>query len=434
MPGHKGRPPFSQGALGSAWWRADLTEMPGLDELGHPTGVLNDLEQRACQIWGAAESIISINGATAGLTAAMLAIASRGSTVLVPRNAHRSVVQGLVLSGLFPLWYEPVWDDEWGIWGPVTATSVQRLLEKSGGETAGLVVVSPTYAGALSEIAGIVDQCRQRNIPLIVDEAHGAHFVPGSIMPPSAVTAGADIVVHSLHKSLTGLTQTGMIHVGHESLVSAESMRASLSLLQSTSPSYILMASIEQALAQVDGSQGRKYLTRLDRQCQRLRGELSSRFGVYQPGYGCDPAHVMINIDGVEAQILYDYLCDQGIFPEAVLGNGVLFLLGLGTDDTDIDSLTEALRRFEQQLEPVLANPEPAAKICRPLESTQVLSPRQVFLLPSQVVPAHQAVGRIAAETIAPCPPGTALVIAGQRVPAGILEATDLQRLRVVVE
>lgn len=435
MPGHKGRPPLpQQGALGTAWWRADLTEVPGLDELGHPKGVLSDLEQKACRIWGAAESIISVNGATAGLTAAMLAMASRGSTVLVPRNAHRSVIQGLVLSGLFPLWYEPVWDDEWGVWGPVTSTSVERLLEKSGGETAGLVVVSPTYAGALSEIEGIADHCRKRGIPLVVDEAHGAHFVPGSVMPPSAVSAGADVVIHSLHKSIAGLTQTGMIHISQDSLIGADSMRMALSLLQSTSPSYILMASIEQALAQVEGSHGRKALTRLYSQCQRLKQELPAAFRVYQPAYGCDPTHVMLSSEGVEAQTIYDYLCDQGIFPETVLGGGVLLMLGLGTVDADLDVLIEALQRFARQLEPLAVPAEPPAKVCRPLESTQILSPRQVFLLPSQMMPAREAVGKIAAETIAPCPPGTALVIAGQRVPAEILEATDLQRLRVVVE
>ena len=173
-----------------------------------------------------------------------------------PGNAHRSIIHGLILSGLFPVWYEPFWDAEWGIWGPVLATSAERVLDRCGGELAGMVVVSPTYAGAISNIAAISKHCKGHGIPLVVDEAHGAHSLPDSVMPQSALAAGADIVVHSLHKTLTALTQTGLVHLGKDSSIDLAALRGALNLLQTSSPSYILLSSVEQAFNQLERRKG----------------------------------------------------------------------------------------------------------------------------------------------------------------------------------
>jgi arginine/lysine/ornithine decarboxylase len=420
-------------------WQTDLTELPGLDDLSNPEGVLADLERRAAHIWGARETAISVNGASAGLAAAMLALAARGSTVLVPRNAHRSVIHGLVLSGLFPVWYEPVWDDDWGFWSSVSATSAERLLERFGSELAGMVVVAPTYAGALSDLPAVAEHCRQAGVPLIVDEAHGAHFVPGTAMPASAVEV-ADVVVHSLHKTLPALTQTGLLHVGKQSTFDAQRLRSALRLLQSSSPSYLLMASIEQALSQVEAGASSDSLLKLRDNAMSVRAAVAGmpELMLYEAAAGVDPAHILIGCQNRQPEELYEFLCERGIFPETVLGQGVLFLLGLGTSAADVRILTYALADFVKQpaSEPragsAFAGPKPPAK--RPPEFVQILSPRQAFLLPSEVIPVVNSVGRIACETVAPCPPGTPLIVAGQRVPEEILDYANLQNLRVVVE
>jgi lysine decarboxylase len=433
MPGHKGRADLA-GFRSGEHYSIDVTELPGLDDLSAPRGVLADLERRASGVWGSGESIISVNGASAPLAAAMIALASRGSTVLVPRNAHRSIINGLVLSGLFPLWYEPVWDDDWGVWGPVPVLCVQRLLERCGSELAGLVLVSPTFPGAFSPVGPIARLCHEHGVPLIVDEAHGSHLLPETGMPAGALSLGADVVVHSLHKTLTGLTQTGILHVAAESRLEPDSLRAALWLLQSSSPSYPLMLSIEQAVDLVASQSGRELLGELKRRSEEL-GDLVASMGsflLYQPVYDRDPAHILIGHRKGRHEALYQFLCDRGIFPEAVLGRGVLLLLGLGSTDADITYLGGALREFEE-----LTADEPddsCAVAWRPPPAVQILSPRQAVLLPSEVIPAHKAGGRIAAEAIAPCPPGVPVIVPGQRVPSEVVEFANLAKLRVVVE
>jgi len=440
-PGHKGQAPVGAfEVLAEYPWQMDLTELPGLDDLSSPTGVLADLESRAAGIWGAAESIISVNGASAGMVAAMLALASRGSsTVLVPRNAHRSIVSGLVISGLFPIWYDPVWDDDWGIWGSLPAKSVERLLERCGGEPAGLVITSPTYAGAISDIERIAGLCHSAGIPLVVDEAHGAHLLGGGGMPPGAVTLGADVVVHSLHKTLPALTQTGLVHVGRQSLIAASGLRSALQLVQTSSPSYLLMASIEQALAAIEAENGGPALSRLQELSVRLVEELAAHpeLEVYKPLAATDPAHVLVAARGRQPQELFNFLCERGVFPETTLGRGVLLMLGLGSTAADVGRIVSLLPQLAELQAGEAADSafaRGARKSWRQPDPVQVISPRQAFFMPSEVVPAGDAVGRLSAVTIAPCPPGTPLIVAGQRVPPEILEYASLQSLKVVLE
>jgi len=455
-PGHKGRSDLGWSSAGmqtqfqereplhDSVYGRDLTELPGLDDLSDPDGILAELERRAAAVWGASQSIISVNGASAALAASMMALSSKGATVLVPRNAHRSIISGLVLSGLFPIWYEPVWDDNWGVWGPVSATCIGRLLDRCGSELAGLVVVSPTYAGALSPIETIAQLCREAGVPLLVDEAHGSHMIPQTVMPPTALAAGADVVVHSLHKTLSALTQTGILHVGGHSQVDPQSLRSALGLLQSSSPSYPLMASVEQAIDLVGSKAGQELLSemkRLSTEASQSIAQMQS-FDQYQTAYGQDCAHILISHRDGDADRLYQFLCERGIFPEAVLGRGVLFLLGVGSTDADVACLTSTLRDFEN---PAGAGAtayaagttssrerEPAA--LRPPPIVQILSPRQAMLMPSAVIPVHTVAGRIAAELVAPCPPGVPVVVPGQRIPAEIVEFANLQKLRVVIE
>lgn len=438
-PGHKGRiRAGGSSLLGDFPWHADLTELPGLDDLSCPQGVLADLEARAADLWRVPASLISVNGASAGLAASMLSLGRRGTCVAVPRNAHRSVIHGLILSGLFPVWYEPVWDDEFGLWGGLSTTAAERLLDRHGKGLAGLVVVSPTYAGALSEVEGIAELCRDRAVPLVVDEAHGAHFLPGSQMPSTAA-GHADIVVHSLHKTLPALTQSGLIHIGHHSLISTDEMRQALRLLQSSSPSYLLMASIEQALTELENSgEGVNRLLEWS-DCVADAVVRLPALSLYRPGSGIDPAHILIGCGKGQAEDLYEFLCERGIFPETVLGRGVLFMLGIGTTFADVELLCDTLAHFAGDatgdLKPLdSAFSAPRITAVRPPAAEQVLSPRQAFFMPSNVVPAAQAVGMISAETLAPCPPGIPLLVAGQRVPEQILECASLQTIKVVTD
>jgi arginine decarboxylase len=432
-PGHKGRDLVK---AGESLLQADLTELPGLDELANPAGVLFDLEARAAKLWGSAGAVISVNGASAGIIAAMLTMTTERKKFLVPRNAHRSVINAMVIGGIEPIWYEPTWDARWGTWGAVSPVSARQVLSTcKASEVAGMLVVSPTYAGAISDIASIADSCHFRDIPLLVDEAHGAHFLPDACAPSSSITCGADITVHSLHKTLSAMTQTGMVHVGESPVfkLDIELLRAQLNLVQSSSPSYPMLLSIEQTIGLLETT-GKNLLAHLPHLRGRLEESLVdyNRYEFYNSRFETDPLHICVAARGARAEQLYDFCVERGVYPEAILGRGVLFLMGIGTITEDVADLAKVLVDFHTH------NPDTGNSaeqgVWHFTEIEQVLSPRQAFMSPSHVVPVHEAIGRIAAECVAPCPPGIPVCVPGQRIHPEVMNLTSVKNLRVVRE
>jgi lysine decarboxylase len=432
-PGHKGRLRFE--GLGD-YVSLDLTELPGLDDLSNPKGVLQDLEERAAAVWGARSSILSVNGASGGLIAALITLARRGSHILVPRNCHRSIVNGLVLTGLEPLWFDPVWEEDWGIWGGVTGEIISSALRScSSDKLAGVVIVSPTYSGAVSELRQIAQICHQFNVPLVVDEAHGAHCLLPETKERSALTWGADLVVHSLHKTIGALTQTGVIHISNEGAdrfaLNKEDLRASLNLLQSTSPSYVLLSSIDERISAMESGHCFAELEKLERLGQRLRQSIQQlkRIKIYEPAMAALNSDVLLGCEDVEG--LYDFLKERGVYAEAILGSGLLLLLGTGSSEEDLNFLVQALNEFDQ------SQRHPAARAelnKRPEPIEQALSPRQAFNKGSKNLPAEEAIGAVAAECLAPCPPGWPILVPGQRIKASDLRGHNMPTVKVIVQ
>jgi len=439
MPGHKGRV-LSEGfaRLEKQLTRHDLTELPGLDDLTKPESTIAQLESRAAALWGAAETLVSVGGASTGLIACLIAVAAtqQRQKIFVPRNAHRSIVNGLILSGLVPVWYEPVWDSQWSVWSGVSARTVENLLSSHAArECAALVVVSPTYAGALSDVQPIARACVDAGLTLIVDQAHGAHLLPDCDMPPSAVPF-ADVTVHSLHKTLSGLTQTGLVHINAGSTLPSSAVRAALGLVHSSSPSYPLMISIEETIALLERSEGKEMVASINRlhRCLLQAVQSIGSFDVYSTHHGTDPAHVLIRSHTGCIDDLHQFLMDRGIFPEAMLGSGLLLLLGVGSQMQDVTALVDAMTEFDWQwrgqtcLRTDRARPAPFS------DAEQVLTPREAFFMPSEVVPIQEAIGRIAQQCVAPCPPGIPLSVPGQRVHQEVMNVESLRSLRVVQE
>lgn len=427
MPGHKGRttePPFLS-------LPNDVTELPGLDDLTYPAGILANLEGRAAAIWQAGQSIISINGASAGMLASLLACARRGKPkLLLPRNAHRSAVHALVLSGLEPVWYEPAWDETWRLWSGVNSQSFAQTLAGYRNQLAGALVISPTYAGALSDIAELSALACDAGIPLVVDQAQGAH------LPLHAVACGADVTVHSLHKTLGGLTQTALIHVAADSLIDAQSVRDMLRLVQTSSPSYLLLCSIDAAISHVEVSS----LQNINRAFAALKQQLvdglsgQTQLQVQPAQTNVDAAHIMVSHQDMSAEELHTALLDAGINAEAVLGLGVLLLLGTGSTTNDITALIDVLKKLPAAKQPVKGT----APSSRPYLAEQAMNPRAAYLSPVELVEIGCADGRIAAECLAPCPPGTPIVVPGQRICLKEIlskfSVSDKTLIRVVVE
>lgn len=235
----------------------DITEIDGFDNLHHPQGVLLELQQKAAALYGAEESFYLVNGSTGGILSAISAALPYGGRVLMARNCHKSAYHAIYLRKLNVSYLYPPLIDGWDVLDAVTPLQVRTALE-SDPEIGAVLIVSPTYEGRISDIHAIAEIVHERGIPLIVDEAHGAHLGFGRGSAENSCCAGADLVIHSVHKTLPALTQAALLHVNGP-LIDRSYLRRFLQIYQTSSPSYLLMASIDNALRFVEHEGGNAF-------------------------------------------------------------------------------------------------------------------------------------------------------------------------------
>ena len=247
MPGHKRR---GWGKLPEEMYRQDITEIEGFDDLHHPEKILKELQEHAADLYGAEESFYLINGSTSGILSAVSAAIPCGGHILMARNCHKSAYHAVYLRNLSATYLYPEVMEMYDIPDVITPDQVRKALEKET-DIGAVLIVSPTYEGRISDIKGIAEVVHKKRIPLIVDEAHGAHLGFSPVLAPNSCQAGADLVIHSVHKTLPSLTQTALLHV-NGNLIDRERLRRFLRIYQSSSPSYLLMASIDNALQYVE--------------------------------------------------------------------------------------------------------------------------------------------------------------------------------------
>lgn len=243
MPGHKQNEKVTGAALP---YRIDITEIDGFDDLHHPKGLLKEAQKRAADLFGAEETYYLVNGSTVGLLSAVAGCTTRRGKILVARNCHKSVYNAVFLNELEPVYLYPEVITEAMINGPVKLDSVMKEVEENP-DIQAVVITSPTYEGVVSDVKKIAEYLHTKSIPLIVDQAHGAHFGMHPYFPMNANAEGADVVIQSVHKTLPALTQTALLHI-NGNLVIRENIRKYLSIFQSSSPSYVLMASIDECI------------------------------------------------------------------------------------------------------------------------------------------------------------------------------------------
>lgn len=243
MPGHKRR---SWGGLPEEIYGIDITEIDGFDNLHQPEGILRDLQREAARLYGAEESFYLVNGSSCGILSAVSCAVPFGGHILMARNCHRSAYHAAYLRKLAVSYVYPPFMDEYDVFDGVEPGQIQEALEQDE-EIGAVLIVSPTYEGRIADVAGIARIVHQRGIPLIVDEAHGAHLGLAEGFSPNSCQLGADLVIHSVHKTLPALTQTALLHVNGDR-IDRERLRRFLRIYQSSSPSYLLMAGIDNAL------------------------------------------------------------------------------------------------------------------------------------------------------------------------------------------
>ncbi len=434
-PGHKrgrGASVALLALLGSEALRRDLPELPRLDNLFAPTGVLKSAQALAAEAFGADQTWFLVNGSTGGVLAALLATCQPGDRVLVPRNAHCSVISGLILSGAIPVFMAPQFDPDLGLALGVTPATVQAGLQY---DPKAVLITSPTYEGGGREVGAIAALLHTHNIPLLVDEAHGPHFHFHPDLPPSALAQGADLVVQSSHKVLGALTQAAMLHVQGNRL-DRHRLTQALALVQSTSPSYWLLASLDAARSQM-ALHGEAILTEVLQMATRARSQIAAIPGlaILAPkqmaahGMALDPTRLTVDLSGLGLDgFTADQILDQtfGVTAELPTLRHLTFILSLGNTATEVQQLVSGLQSLAAQANTRAQQHQISHDALEPVWdypiSLPALSPRQAFEGATESAPWSAAVGRISAELVCPYPPGIPALLPGERITARALQ------------
>jgi len=442
MPGHKRNPYWGSAAsvfAETGVYDLDFTEVPGLDDLHAPEGVIAEAQDLAADCFKAKDTFFLINGATVGIAAAIMTCCREGDKVLVPRNGHRCVYEGLVLSGAVPVYFQPAYHSELGLPLSPSREPIVDLIRRENPKA--LVLVHPTYHGAGCDL-GSIDVAHRHNLTVIVDESHGSHFCFDHRLPRSAVEAGADVVVHSTHKTLGSLTQTGLLHLA-TGRVEREQMAEVLSMLQSTSPSYLLMASLDAMRADL-AEKGSEIVGHTVDLALNLRAAISNIPGFYcgdlSSPHGYDTTKILLQSSFMNGLELGKALrLDYKIYPELEEESFVLLMITVGDTQAGIERLITALRDISSKhggeikekvtksqsvhgaatFQPVSGESSPGQEIANLIAKQSpevVLSPRQAFQFSKRKCKLEKAVGQISGSLVVPYPPGIPLLCPGERI------------------
>ncbi len=432
VPGHRqgrGLPEGLVSLSGKALFELDLTEIPGLDDLHNPAGPIAAAQELAAEIYGAGRSFFLVNGTTAGIQALFLAVAGRRK-IIVPRNAHRSVISGMIISGADPVYVMPEVIPGFGVDCGVPNREVCRLLEEND-DVAAVLAVRPNYYGVAGDLREMVRAVHDQDRPVLVDEAHGAHLRFGPGLPEDAMAVGADAAVQSTHKLGGSLTQSSMLHL-QGSRVDAGSITAALNLLQTTSPSYLLMASLDLARRQM-ALYGKGLLERALELARWLREKLSVVRGLkvltaehLPEPCRLDPCRVVISVRGLGlAGYQVNKLLTERyhVYVEMADAVNIVAVVSVGTVREDCEALAGALEdiaaRYEQHRDRVRLPRAPAGVIKR-------MKPGDAWFAPAARVSMPEARGRICAESVAVYPPGIPVVNPGEEITPEIYEYFSL--------
>eukprot|EP00184_Porphyridium_aerugineum_P001066 CAMPEP_0184706872 /NCGR_PEP_ID=MMETSP0313-20130426/36981_1 /TAXON_ID=2792 /ORGANISM="Porphyridium aerugineum, Strain SAG 1380-2" /LENGTH=591 /DNA_ID=CAMNT_0027168439 /DNA_START=1440 /DNA_END=3215 /DNA_ORIENTATION=+ len=455
----------------------DLPELPALDNLFGPAGPIKEAESLAADLLCPGgnkhfRTFFLVNGSTCGLVASLLAISASTLSktmvpgadgpkdmVLLPRNVHQSVIHGLVLSGLTPFFVEPEYDANLDLIHGLTLNAVERALKDAGPHVskrlAAVLVVSPTYYGVSSDLQGLSMLAKQHGALFIVDEAHGAHLSFNQQSndnkevewgyPKSALACGADIAVQSTHKTLSACTQAAMLHVHRASrLVTVETVARTLQLVQSSSPSYLLLASLDAARWKM-ANNGNECLSKARRLAQRARESLQQIPGISvlscpKPFSAMDDLRLTVLLDGLgmdgfEAD---DFLIDRGVYAELPSTNHIMFIITDGNTDHEIDLLVQVFQELSEvalgkSLETKLSkqddeathaplpSSQSAVQIIMP-HGTSAMRPRDAFFSNSAEILLGDSENRVCATTVCAYPPGIPMLLPGERITRECIE------------
>lgn len=445
VPGHKkgvGIDKEFKNFIGENPFKIDVTVFKLVDSLHHPTGPIKKAQELVADAYESHASFFSIHGTSGAIQAMILAVVNDGDKIIVPRNVHKSVTSGIILSGAVPVFMEPEIDKKLGIAHGVTPETVEKTLKENPNAKA-VLIINPTYYGVATDIKKIADIVHSYDIPLIVDEAHGPHLAFSEKLPMSALKAGADICAQSTHKIIGSLTQGSLLHVKSK-YVDPKRVQQILNLMQTTSPSYIIMASLDCARRQI-ALEGKDLLQKTIELCKYTRDEINKIPGFYcfgeevlgNPGsYSFDPTKLTISsrelgITGFELDMI---LADKyHIQMELSDFYNVLAVGSFGDTKEGMDRLLSALKEISNDY---YGKKEPVQDFLDiPAIPTKILNPREAFYSDKISIPLNESIGKISGEFLLAYPPGIPVLCPGEEITQEVVDYVhDLKRANLYVQ
>lgn len=424
MPGHKGSQLYKKLGYGEVLERlmdCDITEIPGADNLFQTEDVILEVMEKYRRLYGSKRSYLLVNGSSVGLIAGILSCTRRGDKVIMARNSHKSIFNAMRLGGLDPVYLFPEILEEYGILGGISPDEVGRLIDENP-EAACVVLPSPNYYGICSDIRAIAEVCHERDKVLIVDQAHGAHLkFMGEDYPMSAEEGGADIVINSTHKTLASWTQTAVMNV-MSGRVDLNVIEDNLQILESSSPSYPLMMSLDINADILLDEDKRKavfgeWTGAVDEFYERA-GDVPGLRIIEDPMLDRTKLNMDMSALGLNGNQLEELLNEKGIFVELVTGNIIMGMTGIGTTRKHVAGLIEALKDIASDRGPVYpareAKEQPGILTFKP--------ERAVVPEEKESAKLDDCAGRVCAGSIIPYPPGIPLLCPGEIITEEVID------------
>ena len=416
MPGHKGSRIYREhgyGAFLDSIMDCDITEIPGADNLFQTEGVLKEVMNRYKAMYGTKESYLLINGSSGGLIAAILASVPKGGKLVMARNCHKSIFNALSLGDITPVYAYPETVQEYGILGSVSPEEVARCLDAEP-DAAAVILPSPNYYGICSDVAAIAEVVHARGKILIIDQAHGAHLnffskyaLPG--FPAAAETAGADVVINSIHKTLASFTQTALLNLCSDR-VDKYDLEDRLQAIESSSPSYPMMASLDinADLLEKHGPQLMKeWADNLSWFYETAEKEVPGLRIMRHPMLDATKLNIDMSAYGLDGNQLEELLMEEAIFVELVTGNILMCMTGIGNKRRDFEKLLGALKQIASERQMMEVKPQQPEAVTKALQMTKVP-------VRKERIPLEEAAGRVCASSVIPYPPGIPIVCPGE--------------------
>ncbi len=439
MPGHK----LSRGipqVLTADILKLDVTEIDGTDNLHYPEGIIKEAQELAAMAFEADNTFFLVNGSTCGIQAAIMSVCTRGQKIIIGRDSHKSVVSGLIMSGAEPVFIYPEYNSKFGINEGITAQSIEDALRMNP-EAAAVLITRPNYYGICSDIESIVKIVHSHGKPLIVDEAHGAHLVFSPLLPPSANQYKADIVIQSAHKTLPAVTQGAYMHI-NGSLIDIEKIRFNLAMLQTSSPSYIIMTYLDIA-RELMQREGKERLFNLLEEINAFKNRVAELHGyeVLEDKYlGIntiqDPTRLVLNtsglgISGYEAEAVLR--AELSVQVEMADYENLVLITTTADKKLTFDRLYESLSKLAQ----IPFDDEwgrQAEKIRsltgqKPFDALPALSPYEAYVAQKEQKELKFCLGRICGGVVTPYPPGIPILYPGE-----IIDSVKISYIESIIE